>query len=538
MAWPGTRFSVKHCCDCDSRDVDQCTIDSDSFDDDLSKWREIAGDWSTANSKLTGSGPGTLLMNEAPDLATEGIHIGTTGQIAGGDPAILRFLGGRLDANNYVFGQLARDGNSGQIRVGQVVGGIESWLCDEITVEDDTEITDAHALEFCWKPPQPQPQRELFASRYAGTQTNSGWLDGDLLLGFDDNNPASFVFGGAETSGMMNCRGFRFNIEPGSTIDGVEVGILARLQPLSGIGLLSLSHLQLLTSAGAVGDNKATGQAVSVAGYAGVGAGGSTDDWNANLTSEDVTDDDFGVQFTFDSTAACTIEVDSVSITLWYTTPAMTRGRVTLTYTNTEPGAFVPIACAIGITDYEATGRAAGIGIIAGTWEFTEFTLSYLDSPTHTPCPTCDCVALGCESCNASDPASSSYVVDLGGGGWINIACNDCDDVNGEYVVDFLRINSPGTVGGVCTWQYEEELECSLLLITLWVQQGFWRLEVALYGFDAGITTGTISGVLYEFDAGFPHNCQGDAPFTLTKVFELGSFCVTGMPATVTVDVP
>ncbi len=559
MAWPGTRFSIKHCCACAETPAD-CEIDSDTFDGDLSKWHEVSGAWATAGGLLQGAGAGTLLLLAEPALATDGIHLATNAERTGsGDPSTLRLFAAYDDADNYIFGELEYNvaGNSGTIRVGKRMAGIEAWLSPAVTLKDDTELADPHDLAFCWNPPQAQ---DAVSSAY-GANPN---VVVDLTDTWENEAPpgtADVTFGTDGVSEFLDCSAFGLVVPPGSTINGIGVGITAA-SSLDTPNCGFFNTVQLFGPFG-TSSNLAVSTQINDVTFELEGFGGQTELWGVALTPEDIMDVGFGVTIKVEANGTATggvISLGEVIITVWYTGPDKTPGRVTLNYTNTETGATPATQCAVGTTQWETTGKGVGIRIAAGDWDFTHFTASYLDSPpAHTPCPTCTCsgeVIEGCVCCDAANPASVSYVVDLGAGGWADDECNICDEVAGEYVLEFLGNfgYDSATLGqaSVCVWKYEEAIDCGGDATFLTVQLELRRRGTIPDSCDwiLSVTVGTLDDGGYVIDryrnalGVTTTNCTGNMPLTLSKVTTASGLppllqpCGGSLPGTAGLNIP
>lgn len=543
MAWQGTRFSIKRCCAC-ADTPEGCTIGSDTFDGNLSKFT-TTGSPSVAGGSLLMAGGDQVVLIAEPDLATDGLHLATTA-LTGSDPATMRLFAHREDNDNYYFGELEIDGGVGTIRVGQRVGGVETLLSNDVTLRDDTELTDAHLLQLCALPPQAQvPVSSVSGAFPAFVDDPTGTWENEAVPGSADQ-----PFGADGVSEVLNLSAFPLFIPPGSTINGLDVGITAAASldtPNCGF-----FHTVQLNGSFGTSSNLAASTPINDGAMQLEGFGSATEMWGVALTPESLMDPAFEVSVRVEASGTSTggtISLGSVHVTVWYTGPDKTQGRVTLTYTNTEVGAVPETQCAIGGTDYEPTGKGTGIAVSAGSWGFAEFTTSYLDSPTHTPCPVCTCTTVRCFCCDTDSEASQNFIVDLGAGGWTNDDCGDCAGISGEYALEFSGsfVDSVVLPVGFCEWRYDEDLACDRRLtitLRLWPKFGagvpgsdcYWDLYATVYdptGVDPSFSSANwfliVPGAeATDCDAGFPLTlgsytvghagdtppCAGDLPST------------------------
>lgn len=128
----GQRFAPGGCC------CDRCLIASDDFQraDNTNVgtlFDERSGDWSIATNALvcTGATGVIICTTPHPDASAEAfawakVKLPTSGDIA-------RVIVGRVDDNNYFFGQIRTNGTARFVRIGKVAAGVESYLTSEST---------------------------------------------------------------------------------------------------------------------------------------------------------------------------------------------------------------------------------------------------------------------------------------------------------------------------------------------------------------------------------------------------------------------
>lgn len=534
-----TRTQVGHCCNCD------CDIGSDDFSGSLSQW-STTGSPSTSSGKLLMSAADRVIFTPAPLTADAGVHIETS-PLTTDATATVRLLAAWTDANNFLFGEFDKASGAGTLRLGKKVGGAESWLTDIVTVEDTNSELDARStLELCW---QPGPTQEGEAQSQTGKNPSridsaDGWQNLDFAC-VPDSSEAAFLFTFDGQTAAFTAIGFSFVVPPGSTIDGIGVSIYCydgNHNPAE----IENTSLRLIGINGPTGDDNAVGAIPIVSGGT-IGAGGSTDDWNAGLTWEDINSPAFGITCEFTwvdalTTAEADLLVDGIVLSIWYTTPDRARGKLTLAYSNTGSAT---VDC---VTEHSAfapwEGLKTGIAVSAGDWDFEDYTLAYLYNASSRPtCPDCDCVdeAEPCGCCAAAP--SEAYIVDLGAGGWTDDNCSGCADISGEFVVDAIAS---------CFWLYFQPLGCCNAdcggdggdISGLYVEATL--VEDTVYG------TGCRWVVRVRFPEDYP---AGAGPFfgfsdatwvsdedppcddevTLSKILDRGSACTGTLPDTITI---
>lgn len=152
---------------------------------------------------------------------------------------------------------------------------------------------------------------------FPGTVTAGGDWSNPSAASADDGAAADWDLGDAGESSELECSDFGFSIPLTATIVGYEVVIEANEQPLSGLGQVTIAHVQLFAGA-ATSDDKGDDQALTTAATQ-YTYGGAADDWNAGLSPADVNSSGFGVGIILEATSAVIAEVDFVTITVYYT---------------------------------------------------------------------------------------------------------------------------------------------------------------------------------------------------------------------------
>lgn len=423
-----------HCCG------DPCAIGSDTFDDDLAQWTVTGGE-SVSGGLLEMTGGDTAIFIPTPSSADLGVRIVTHPRTED-STATMRLIVARTDANNYLFGQLSLASGVGEIRLGQVSGGSETWLTDAETLEDvNEELNERSDLTLCWQPGEVIEGVALTREGYAGEGVGVGWTDPEGVT-----NPSG-VF--AETSAspstntdVLGARDYGFFIPAGSTIDGIFVS--ARIEH-EGMDVDYIDQIVRLTDRDGipVGDNLAVGVSLNNVESV-VTWGGPTEDWNAGLTWEDINSDGFGWTGIFRNIGSSggNIRVRGVAIKVYFTTPDRTPGRLQLNYTNTASPNTVQ--CLMATPVLLDPGSQTGIADVVGSWDFTQYTLEYPQSDAKPTCGECQNCTVHCPCCDFESP--EDYVVDFGTGGTIE----------GERVLTFLLYYPGPWPYPHCVWLFAD----------------------------------------------------------------------------------
>lgn len=152
MAFAGTRTRGSACGCCNFT----CLVAEDDFDraDSTnlgSGWTESAGDWSIASNEATVSTGGAVLLSTA-NIASPyyGVNFITVQSDAAGTQALL--IGGRVDANNYVYAYFEFGATDGQLSLYARSGGTDYLRDGPHTVVGYGGISDPVRLRLCWSP--------------------------------------------------------------------------------------------------------------------------------------------------------------------------------------------------------------------------------------------------------------------------------------------------------------------------------------------------------------------------------------------------
>jgi hypothetical protein len=545
------------CCSCGG-----CEIGTDAFDGSLSQW-STTGSPSTSGGLLTMTSGDRVIFTPEPASASSGVHVETHPETADGT-AKVRLIAGYTDASNYLFGELAIAGGEGTLRLGEKIAGTESWLTLAKTVEDTgSELNDRSTLELCWTPgaalvPEGRWQGPAFprsARNAAGPE--EAWINEGNIQQMDSTSANCIILNDGDETRILIAETFGINVPAGSTIDGIKVGINCEDASTSNPEApseIEFTEIILLDGSGAsVGDNKAPIGTPIPLELAEVTVGGSADDWNAGLTWEDVNSPLFGVaiKFTWDDSGATTsrgVDVDYVALTLWYTTPDRRAGRLRLAYTNTAAPNATDCVTDLNVTSDD--GLKTGIEVTAGSFDFTDYTLSYQLSDSRPSCPDCGCTASGggepCGCCD--DEPEESYVIDMGG--TLSDDECECSQIPQSFVVDNI---------GECVWGYEQEIDCddegfdhdAIFAGTLRLLEDetgcYWEAYLHITGSgttiqdpsnpDQDVFNGAESDALYESDYITAGDCFTDLPMTLNLIAgDTAGVCSSAWPASITLD--
>jgi hypothetical protein len=567
------------CCGCSTA----CEIGADDFSGALDDWT-TTGSPSTSGGLLLASGGDELIYDLEPASASSAVHIAVNA-LTEDATAGMRLVCARADEDNYLFGEVAKAGGAVTLRLGQAKDGAETWLTDAVTVQDaGSELDESHAISLCWR-----PSGIIAEQSYAVELTpwraydSGGWDDEANVLAYGSPSASSVEFiasgGASETDPLVVY--FQGSLPVGTLIDGIEIAANVSHTPTSESAEITDTFVRLQNSGGYVGDNEAGLTVINTeppGPPSGLGWGGPTNNWNAGITWEDI-NSIFGVGLAFtrgNTDDGTTINLYDVVCVIHVTEPERRTGRLTLAYGNS---AVAETDC---VTEYNVTllgdgldGKGTGLAFGVGDWELGNWALSYKESDTRPDCPECECTTATAEPCPCCDIApAAAYVVDLGAGGWTDSQCNDCDDIDGAFVVDALS---------ACGWSYArsytlqervDEVYCDDMTqcgIDVGILVGGvapyscsatkgWGVNLAINNIDgdgcrwratvhysSGGCSGTAfpqptpsscihSQVIYESDVITDSDCY-DMPVTLTKVFEdARGTCTGAMPETIEVD--
>jgi hypothetical protein len=152
-----------------------------------------------------------------------------------------------------------------------------------------------------------------------------------------------------------------------------------------------------------------------------------------------------------DDAAGVQLTVSRIAITIFYTTPARTAGRLTLSWTNASDSS---VQCVESFNVFaESFGTATGLHDGAGDWSIDDYTLSYMQSATHPSCPGCNCTIAdypgghcGTDCCaEGFEPPARLAIGSFGG--LTDDACLSCEQVAGTYILDpGCSLTDTGTV--------------------------------------------------------------------------------------------
>ena len=460
------------------------------------------------------------------------------------DPATLRLEVAWSDASNNLWGEVDVDTTVWTIKVGRRLAGVDTDYVTALTIDAPTMPAVAC---LSWEPGEVQTPESYILSGLNGTiveDPSAGWTNDTNIL-TDNGSETTYNFGAVGTGTFINVYGFPVSLPPGSTIDGISVGIEARRSPSIGTAL-EFETVRLIGdwsyNSGA-SDNIAA--ATSIAGTATLyGFGGTTNTWGiTDLSWEHVNNPStFGVQIALKLTTGPTGGqglIDYVQLDIYYTTPERQPGRLRLSLGG---------AC---ITEYAAespaAGLKAGIRSTGGDWDVADLSYEYLLSASRPTCGECDCTGGGsgdaenCDECCVEGfPPKAGYVVDLGAGGWTGDSFDecpglgDCPDAAGEIEV---------STADPCHWNYfgpanqcdaaSPRLEVTVVLAeNPSGGQCQWRATIK---FATGGPADWPTAYYASASIATNEDCA-TMPVTLNKVSENNQNCGGTLPATITID--
>lgn len=566
MAWPGTRYSVKKCCGCAAPPTGCGIVESAEFraESELEKYDTSGSvDLDEANGLLNLGAGGRIITKVGAQALTDPQWVRTHAKREGGDPAEFMLVAGYKDINNFYWGKPVYDvaGNLLELFVGRRINGNDDTFGDGVTAFDDTEAAERGHYQFCLIPPQPrEPTSEITnVTPLAGTVEG---VDAPELLACDG---VTADFGLSNVTPTKGCSVlFPADIvQPGSTIDGIEFGVkCSATQSQTITGSISV------TAGGAGGSGPAFVVPATLASF-----GGGSPTTNFGATAADVNSGmAVSASFTRDTgPAADVVSVDCFGLTIYYTTPDKTRGRVTLSYMNMETGATPQFQCVTAEFDEELTGKKAGIIDNEGSWSFTDFSFKYHYSADKPECPRCTCDAGSCIQCCADDlPPSKEYSLDLTA---FDLQTPDevcatehpCEGITGVVVIggdDVYQIGPAplallinGTLP--CNWEMQRWMRCDTLSPLVRIRYHLslthattppydcqWTLLVEVISAVAFVTRNLCSSAaIYVGELASDQDCQ-TMPVVLNKVDEFRGGdgvvdCCTGdFPDSIVLDIP
>lgn len=454
------------------------------------------------------------------------------------------------DSDNYLFGEYSFSGSTGTLRLGKREGGSETWLTDAVTVEDTTDLGDLTTLILCWVPGAVQTGGEI-AVDLIPFQAEGGdglWSDEEEALEEDDTPAVWFNTTAGETTAALAVR-FLGALPPGTTIDGIEIGVRCRTNSPEGDVTVTLDQLWIGGTPGDVrgGDT----QIVPPAGdpYGDLGSGGPTDDWNAELTWQQV-NAGINVLMRFKIVTAFGIEgvdvlVDVVTVRLYCTTPDRQPGRLTLSRGNVTA---MTVDCARNFrSEAPGDGKLALVSSGAGEWHVSALEYAYHLSDSKPGCGTCECTVetFPCQCCDEELPVAGELLADFGTG-WSQAgsSCDLCDVVSGEVLLPSY---------GSCAWSITENFISGGVWCQVWIDlkllsngEGQCRylmyVHVVRYVLgDSGWGLSALSFAWYESAPIESDECQV-FPVTMTLQTENksggGTDCDGNLPGTITLDEP
>lgn len=536
-------------CGCNCEDV--CTIQSDTFDGDLSAFAQVGTVSIGAGVATLETGEGLVTTGE-PTNYYDPVIFSITAETADAS-GTLRLAVARLDADNYLFGEYSFSGSSGTLRLGQRVATVESWLTDAVTVEDTADLGDLTEYVLCWVPGELQEGGDFEVIGYplAFTDDNT-WTDPGNATWEDDNAYAvssitTGTFGEAWSI-------FGLIIPPGSVINGIVVNVIGYGTENSGMFTPTIDSVTLKRPDGTVvGDDKGGGESLPNV-HGTVTYGGAADDWNAGLTWEDISSPGFAVLIDF-TTDSNDVYIDTVQVKVFFTTPDRRPGRLTFSRANVT-AATVDCEREYNV-DAPGVGKKAMVLSGAGEWDVASLDYKYHQSESKPTCPTCAEENGGCpgsdgsENCAPCCPSvSAEYVIDFGVGGWSHGSfCEaECEFFAGEIVVgwDDLIFLEP------CEWIYQIQgsetcagdpdvyvyrlIHLSLIYDDV-AEECYWRVFVWFIRVVPTFLGSAWFGSTAEWESDrFVAEAECVMPIELTKTRESSTLCTGSLPETIWIE--
>jgi len=348
MTWAGM-ISMPICKQCDhcGEDEEGCIIDDDTFDSrdiDTDTWTVNSGDWRIEDGRLKVSGAGRITMDAEPEgleddavkvftkirCTEDGVAWVTVAENAVGDRLGVE-LTAAADCLTMRLGMLANGGSATYYT--------PPVACFVLSGQEQVEI------HLCWVPGAPiTPEADsdfVYAATFVGSPEDDWTAEGNAVGAPDDfgavgtiPSPAAPIAFSAVFPPLV--------IPDGSTIDGIAITVRAIK---IGEGELDLTSFRITS-----GDDIDAPQAISNLNFGDYGQGGATDTMNATLTAEDFALG-VGVVGGFEGEALRGVEVDSLTVRVWWTTADRGPGRLTavaIPIAGLPPGgAYAPGAIAM-----------------------------------------------------------------------------------------------------------------------------------------------------------------------------------------------
>lgn len=158
-----------------------CLRFNDAFNSTLgANWTQVAGSWSVSGGQLEVATSGAMIIEDTVGSDLSGnIQVNCT---LPADGSIIRIIGGYQDSSNYVYGELEIVSSATKVRVGQVLGGV-----DTVMKESDGgggSIGSETSFRFCWDAHRLTAfVGENLVASYAGPVTIPGYQGGLATLG-------------------------------------------------------------------------------------------------------------------------------------------------------------------------------------------------------------------------------------------------------------------------------------------------------------------------------------------------------------------
>lgn len=157
---------------------------------------------------------------------------------------------------------------------------------------------------------------------YAGTGENDAsygsndWVNPGNITA-EDASVSTFLAFGADTSNYLKATNFGFSIPSGATIDGILVEIL-----ITDNGGTGLDDRVRIVKGGTISTTDlSTGAGIPNA-EAYVSYGGATNLWGESWTDSDINASNFGVVYAAVTTEFTSVQVNTIRVTVYYTSAA------------------------------------------------------------------------------------------------------------------------------------------------------------------------------------------------------------------------
>ena len=549
-------------CNCDG----PCLIGSDTFtraDADAlgGDWSERSGDADIVSNQLKFITTGLVRYETAhPDGVSGNQHVDVDFKLASTSD-YARVVVNYTDDSNYLYAGIEYVSSCWVLRLRQVSGGADTSLQDDVPV-GSINLANTQSIKVCWNPTTSSfsavatIEGVLFASLSETVTIADGSKVG--LAGTDDTIFDNFEFWILKDATHTNCPHCETECFIGQDTfdrtDSTDIG--CQWAEISGAWSIATNQLAQTGAAAGIAKYKVFHPTLDLNHYVEVDVvipaatgGPPTVPANDAMVLVNYLD---GSNYHY---AAFSVNSGNTTGTL---TIGKAGGSFLTTSQNWTAGTYRMVVCwddddqiltasiqiptaTIGnsmSSTRVAAGKFVGLGAGSsslGNEKFDNFEFWKHLSAEEPDCPDCSEFAFAdpdCEPCT-TPKASHNYALDFGAAFLTDDDCDQCDQIAGEYVVQY----NP-SIGAGCFWTYSQVL-CQQLanwVIVLDIDSSNrWLVTASVQ--KTGDLLGRINYAQYRSNPIGSGECQ--TPATLTKIDERGfsGFCSGTFPNTISLDV-